>query len=101
MMKNVSKPILLSLTFPLPPLDDQRTLIDALETGRAAAKGFRAEAAAIRATARVAFEKAVYAAETMDDRAIEARLRVISLSNQPLLAPWGSQFFNKGFGKLC
>ncbi len=67
MMKNVSKPILLSLTFPLPPLDDQHALIDALEAGRAAAKGLRAEAAAVRAAARAAFEEAVYAVETVDD----------------------------------
>jgi type I restriction enzyme S subunit len=63
MMKNVSKPILLSLVFPLPPLDDQLTLIEALETTRAAAKGLRAEAAAARVGARAAFEEAVYAVE--------------------------------------
>ncbi|HEY3911802.1 MAG TPA: hypothetical protein VGM07_18225 [Stellaceae bacterium] len=60
MMKNVSKPILLSLTFPLPPLEDQGVLIQALETSRATAKGLRAEAAAIRATARGIFESAIY-----------------------------------------
>ena len=58
-MKNISKPALLSLTFPLPPLDDQRTLIEALEAARAAAKGMRAEAAALRAAARREFEWAI------------------------------------------
>jgi type I restriction enzyme S subunit len=66
-MKNISKPALLSLTFPLPPLDDQRTLIEALDTARAAAKGLRAEAVAVRTAARVEFEEAVYAVETVDD----------------------------------
>jgi hypothetical protein len=37
--------------------------MSALETTRAEAKGSRAEATAIRARARVAFEKAVYATE--------------------------------------
>jgi len=46
--------------FPLPTPDDQRALIDALETARADAKGLRAEAATVRAAARVAFEEAVY-----------------------------------------
>jgi type I restriction enzyme S subunit len=71
MMKNVSKPILLSLVFPLPPLDDQLTLIEALETTRAAAKGLRAEAAAARAGARAAFEEAVYAVEPVKGGDIE------------------------------
>jgi type I restriction enzyme S subunit len=48
-MKNISKRALLSLTFPLPPAEDQRTLIDALETARESAKGLRAEAVEIRA----------------------------------------------------
>jgi type I restriction enzyme S subunit len=63
MMKNVSKPVLLSLTFPLPPIDDQRALIEALDAGRADASRLRAEAAAARANAWATFEGAVYAAE--------------------------------------
>lgn len=63
MMKNVSKPVLLSLTFPLPPLDDQRVLIKALDAGGAEAARLRAEAAAEHANAWAAFEGAVYASE--------------------------------------
>lgn len=62
-MKNISKPSLLSLTFPLPPLDDQRALIKALDAGRADAARLRAEAIAARANAWAAFEGAVYAAD--------------------------------------
>lgn len=62
-MKNISKPSLLSLTFPLPPLDDQRALIKALDAGRADAARLRTEAIAARTNAWVAFEGAVYAAE--------------------------------------
>lgn len=62
-MKNISKPSLLSLIFPLPPLDDQRALIKALDAGRADAARLRAEANATRASAWAAFEGAVYAAE--------------------------------------
>ena len=61
-MKNISKPALLSLEFPLPPPDDQRALIKALTAGRAAAAGLRAEAAAARTDAWRAFEASVYAA---------------------------------------
>lgn len=60
MMKNVSKPILLSLTFPLPPLGNQRALIQALDARRADAAWLRAEAIATRADAWTAFEGAVY-----------------------------------------
>jgi type I restriction enzyme S subunit len=62
-MKNISKPALLSLTFPLPPGDDQHALIDALEAGRGEAARLRAEAIAARAAARSAFEAALYAVE--------------------------------------
>ena len=62
-MKNISKPSLLSLTFPLPPLDAQRALIKALDAGRADAARLRAEAIAARVGAWAAFEGAVYAAE--------------------------------------
>lgn len=62
-MKNISKPSLLSVTFPLPPLDDQRVLIKALDAGRADAARLRADAIAARASAWAAFEGAVYAAE--------------------------------------
>jgi hypothetical protein len=61
-MKNISKPALLLLEFPLPPRDDQRSLITALNAGRAEAAGLRAEAAAARINAWRAFEASVYAA---------------------------------------
>jgi type I restriction enzyme S subunit len=72
-MKNISKPSLLSLTFPLPPIDDQRALIKALDAGRADAARLRAEATATRASAWAAFESAVYAAdpEATPENAIE------------------------------
>jgi type I restriction enzyme S subunit len=75
MMQKITNSGLNSLTFPLPALDDQRALIDALEIWQVEAARLRAEAAAIRDAARVAFEKAVYAAELVDDRAIEAPVR--------------------------
>jgi type I restriction enzyme S subunit len=62
-MKNISKPALLSLTFPLPPLDDQRVLIAALDHGRAQAARLRSDAAVARANAWTAFESAVYTVE--------------------------------------
>ncbi len=62
-MKNISKPSLLSLTFPLPPLDVQRDLTKALDAGRADAVRLRSEAITVRTNARAAFEGAVYAAD--------------------------------------
>lgn len=62
-MKNISKPSLLSLTFPLPPIADQRTLIASLNAERAEASRLRTEAAAVRVNAWAAFEAAVYAAD--------------------------------------
>lgn len=64
-MKNISKPSLLSLTFPLPPLANQRTLIASLNAGRAEASRLRTEAAAARVNAWTAFETAVYAADAL------------------------------------
>ena len=49
---------------PLPPLDDQRALIKALDAGRADAARLRAEAAATRASAWGTFEAAVYSDST-------------------------------------
>lgn len=63
-MKKVSTGGLLSLTFPLPPLDDQRALIKALDAGRASAAKLRCEAITARADAWAAFEGAVYAADS-------------------------------------
>lgn len=60
-MKNISKPALLSLQFPLPPPDEQRSLIAVLKAARAEAAGLRAEAAARRTKAWIEFEASVYA----------------------------------------
>lgn len=59
MMKNVSKPALLTLSFPLPPLNIQQTLVSALKAGQAEAARLRAEATAKRAAAWTAFEAAL------------------------------------------
>ncbi len=48
---------------PLPPLDDQQSMIKALDSGRAEATTLRAEAAEARAKAWAEFEASVYAAD--------------------------------------
>jgi type I restriction enzyme S subunit len=68
-MKNISKPALLSLTFPLPPLDVQHTLVAALEAGRSEASRLRSKAKDTRAKAWRAFEKSVYAADPLETEA--------------------------------
>jgi type I restriction enzyme, S subunit len=61
MMKNISKPALLALTFPLPTdIADQRRLIADLDCARAEAIALRAKAASLRADAWAAFEAAIY-----------------------------------------
>lgn len=63
MMKNVSKPALLSLTFPMPTdIAEQRSLIAALEQARSGAVTLRQQAAAKRADAWTDFEIAIYGA---------------------------------------
>lgn len=61
-MKNISKPSLLSLTFPLPSVPEQQTLITALQVGRAEAARLRAKAERLRAAAWKAFKASVYVA---------------------------------------
>ena len=63
MMKNVSKPILMSLTFPLPPKPEQVVMAKALADDRAHAAGLRKRAQEEHAKAWTDFETAVYAAE--------------------------------------
>ena len=48
---------------PLPPLDEQRTLINALQSGQAESARLRAAAAALRTDAWRRFETSVYAAD--------------------------------------
>ncbi len=63
MMKNVSKPILMSLTFPLPPKPEQIVMAKALADARAKAADLREKARKERAKAWADFETAVYAVE--------------------------------------
>ena len=63
MMKNVSKPVLMSLTFPLPPKPEQVVMAKALADARAHAIDLREKARKGRAKAWTDFETAVYAAE--------------------------------------
>ncbi len=65
MMQKITKSGLNSLTFPLPPIADQRTLIASLNAGRAEASRLRTEAAAARVHAWNVFETAVYAADAL------------------------------------
>ena len=62
MMKNVSKPILMSLTFPLPPKPEQIVMAKALADARAKAADLREKARKERAKAWTDFETAIYAA---------------------------------------
>ena len=60
-IQKITKPALLSLTFPLPTdLAEQRALTAALDEARATAAGLRARAAARRHDAWAAFETAIY-----------------------------------------
>ena len=62
-MKNISKPALMSLTFPLPPKPEQVVMAKALADARAKAADLREKARKERAKAWTDFETAVYAAE--------------------------------------
>lgn len=68
-MKNISKPALLRLTFPLPPVPDQKKMVQSLAYARTKATGLRADAATLRTRAWTDFEAAVYAAEDVDEAA--------------------------------
>lgn len=63
-MKNISKPALMSLTFPLPAIDEQRKLVAAMNAHRNCAANLRQEAIEKRAAAWIDFENAVYASES-------------------------------------
>ena len=62
-MKNISKPALMSLSFPLPPKPEQVVMAKALADARAKATALREKARNERAEAWADFEAAVYAAE--------------------------------------
>ena len=61
-MKNISKPALMGLTFPLPPKNEQVAMATALTDARADAVNLREQARNARAGAWADFEAAVYAA---------------------------------------
>ena len=63
MMKNISKPALMGLTFPRPPKPEQITMAKALTDARARATGLRGQARTARAQAWGDFESSVYAVE--------------------------------------
>lgn len=65
-MKNISKPALLNLSFPLPPEEKQNELVKSLENARIASRLSREKAHEIRSEAWARFEAAVYAAEEPD-----------------------------------
>ena len=69
MMKNVSKPVLMGLTFPLPPVSEQQKMVQALTDAHASGVQKREDAAKARAKAWTDFETAVYAAEVVDGTA--------------------------------
>jgi type I restriction enzyme S subunit len=58
-MKNISKPSLLALRLPLPPLDIQKSLVAAIHDARAEAARLRTEAARLRQQARQDIEAAL------------------------------------------
>ena len=62
-MKNISKPALMGLTFPLPPKPEQITMAMALTDARARATDLRGQARTARAQAWRDFEASVYAVE--------------------------------------
>ncbi len=66
-MKNISKPALLGLTFPLPPVPEQQKMVQALTDARASGVQKREDAAKARAKAWTDFETAVYAAERAEE----------------------------------
>ena len=63
MMKNVSKPVLMGLTFPLPPKNKQTSMVKALFGSRATAAALREQASTTRAKAWADFEAAIYSGE--------------------------------------
>ena len=58
-MKNISKPALMALRFPLPPLDVQQTLIGAIGQARVDALALRQQAKQLREQAKREIEAAL------------------------------------------
>lgn len=61
-MKNISKPALLDIRFPLPDLPEQQRLVDEIGASRADAAAKRTEAATLRQSAWEQFEAALFTA---------------------------------------
>ncbi|MDX7761690.1 MULTISPECIES: restriction endonuclease subunit S [Aeromonas] len=61
-MKNISKPALLDIRFPLPDTETQQHLVDGVASSRESAITKRTEAAALRRTAWTMFEAALFTA---------------------------------------
>lgn len=66
-MKNISKPALLDLQFPVPDLRTQRALVDALTTRRALADAEVSAATALRRRAWTDFESTIFASHAKDN----------------------------------
>ena len=62
-MKNITKPALMNLTFPLPPEDEQKVMTADLSNARAAAASLRSKAEEARTKAWMDFEATIYEAE--------------------------------------
>jgi len=62
-MKNISKPALLNLEFPLPPLPEQARIVAELDRLRAKARAARGIASALRASANGQFQSALFQTE--------------------------------------
>lgn len=58
-MKNISKPSLLALRLPVPPMTVQQSLVDAITSARARAANLRAESARLQALAKSETEAAI------------------------------------------
>lgn len=67
-MKNISKPSLLGLEFPLPDIEVQEQLVENVASARATAVAKRSEAATLRQSAWAAFESALF---TVSEEAVE------------------------------
>lgn len=60
-MKNISKPALLNLQFPLPPLTEQKRIVAELDRLSAEARAARATAAACREAAAKSLQASLFA----------------------------------------
>jgi type I restriction enzyme S subunit len=64
-MKNISKPALLAIRFPLPDLETQQHLVDGIASSRQISFAKRTEAAVLRKSAWASFESALFSDTTV------------------------------------